>query len=71
MEYELRITGMHCAGCAQSIERYLAAEPGVEEAIVRYDAERGTIAVSPDAEIEELVAVIDRMGYNATLLTAE
>lgn len=71
MEYELQITGMHCTGCAQSVEQYLHSEPGVTDATVSYDAERGTVSVSPDAKIKELVDAIERMGYNATILNSE
>lgn len=71
MEYELRITGMHCTGCAQSIERYLSSDPAVRDATVSYDAAHGKVSVSPDAEIERLVDVIERMGYETTILNSE
>lgn len=62
---------MHCSGCAQSVEQYLSSDPDVTDGTVSYDAERGTVSVSPDAEIERLVDAIERMGYNATVLNSE
>lgn len=68
MEYELQIGGMHCTGCARSIEQYLGSEPGVTDVTVSYEAERGTVSVSSGTEIGPLVDAIERMGYDATVL---
>lgn len=71
MTRELRIDGMHCTACADSIERYLVSQPGVTDASVSYDDGRGEVTVEPAAEIERLVDEIDRMGYDVRLLDAE
>lgn len=63
MEYELGIRGMHCRGCARSLERYLGSEPGVESASVDYEDQRGTITVDADVDVAPLVEGIERMGY--------
>ena len=34
MTVELKITGMHCAGCVASVENALRKVEGVEEAVV-------------------------------------
>jgi Cu+-exporting ATPase len=37
------VTGMHCAGCAASIQRRLAAVPGVQEAAVNLATRKATV----------------------------
>lgn len=71
MEYELRIEEMHCTSCARSLEQFLGSESGVTDVAVSYDDQRGTVWVSPDAEIEQIVDAIERMGYDATVLASE
>jgi copper chaperone CopZ len=71
MEYELRIEEIHCTSCARSIEQYLDSESGVTDVTVSYDAQRGTVSMSPDADIDHIVDAIERMGYDATVLTSE
>ncbi len=68
--FELPITGMTCASCANRIERKLNKLDGVtatvnyatEKARVEFDAE----AVAP----EQLVEAVESIGYRATLTTA-
>ncbi|HSD50095.1 MAG TPA: HAD-IC family P-type ATPase, partial [Candidatus Methylomirabilis sp.] len=61
---DIGIQGMHCASCVSSIERALAAVPGVTRAVVNLAAERGTVTydaalVTPAA----LVRAIAETGY--------
>lgn len=60
----LKIDGMHCAGCAQSIAAFLGKKEGVlkaevnyagESALLEYDEER----ISP----EEISSAVESMGY--------
>ncbi len=64
---ELSIEGMHCDGCANTIEALLAAEPGVKAATVSFAARKGRILYDPVATDDaRLSAAIERAGYRVT-----
>ncbi|MCC6611651.1 MAG: MerR family DNA-binding protein [Burkholderiales bacterium] len=61
---ELKIQGMHCDGCAGTIESLLAREPGVKGASVSYAAGKGQILYDPAAtDPARVAAAIERAGY--------
>ena len=61
---ELRIQGMHCDGCAGTIEALLAREPGVKGASVSYAAGKGQILYDPAAtDPVRIAATIERAGF--------
>jgi Hg(II)-responsive transcriptional regulator len=61
---ELRIEGMHCDGCAGTIEALLAREPGIKGASVSYAAGKGQILYDPAAtDPARIAATIERAGY--------
>lgn len=61
---ELSIEGMHCDGCANTIEALLAAETGVKAATVSFAAGKGRILYDPAAiDHAQLTAAIERAGY--------
>ncbi len=57
-----RIAGMHCAGCAGSVEKSLNAVDGVE-ASVSLPAESATLTFTRDVSFEELAAAVEGAGY--------
>ncbi len=60
------ITGMHCASCAQIIERSLRKVSGVQEANVNFAIEKATIAFdSEHVGMQELIDVVKKAGYGA------
>lgn len=60
----LRIEGMHCEGCAQTIEALLGVEPGVQRAAVSFQAREAQVRFDPKATDEaHLAAAIERAGY--------
>ncbi len=61
----LAITGMHCAACVASVERALAAVPGVARASVNFADERAW--VEGDALPEALVRAVHDAGYTASV----
>ncbi len=62
----LVITGMHCAACAQSIEKALRRTPGLTEANVNFAAETARVTFDPaQTSIKRLIAVVQDAGYNA------
>ena len=61
---EFRIVGMHCDGCASTIEALLAHEPGVKGASVSYAAGKAQILYDAAAtDPVRIAATIERAGY--------
>lgn len=64
-----RIEGMHCEGCAQSIEAVLAQTPGVKRVAVSFDAREAKVefdtGIANDAGI---VSAIERARFRAQTL---
>lgn len=64
---EVKIEGMHCTGCAGTIQALLKHEPGVKSVNVSFD--RGTASVFYDPEgtdPERLKKAIEKAGYRAS-----
>ena len=62
------IEGMHCEGCAKTIEALLGAEPGVERAAVSFKAREAQVLFDPSAiDNAKIIAAIKRAGYNVVL----
>ncbi|MGB0126166.1 MAG: heavy metal translocating P-type ATPase [Rhodocyclaceae bacterium] len=69
--FDLSISGMTCAACAQRIETVLQRQPGVEAATVNFAAETARVRYTPGlVDPQALVAAIRRTGYDARVLTA-
>jgi len=67
---DIRIHGMHCAGCASTIEAALRRLPGVADAAVNLAAERATVYCSPEhasIDPQRLIEAVRAAGYDATL----
>jgi len=62
----LQIDGMHCASCAQAVERALRAVDGVAGASVDLVNERALVDVSGDVSDDVLIAAVRAAGYKAT-----
>ena len=65
VEVELPVRGMHCASCAQAIERALSNAPGVAQATVSFSSQKVTVRYQPGAQQDtgELAARIEALGY--------
>ncbi|MCV6595460.1 MAG: heavy metal translocating P-type ATPase [Mangrovicoccus sp.] len=61
----LSLPTIHCAACIASVEEALQATPGVEEARVNLTLKRASIETSPDLSAADLIAVLDRAGFEA------
>jgi len=60
-----RIDGMHCDGCARTIEAFISMEPGVRKATVSFKAREARILFDPQASSEyQLAAAIRKAGYS-------
>src|SRR5258708_18211176 len=66
-----RIRGMHCANCANTIEKAVAPIPGVIGAHVTFAAETLTARVSDEVVAGEIEAKVAAAGYSATAETGE
>lgn len=62
----LEIDGMHCDGCARTIEALLSIEPGVRKATVSFKTQEARILFDPRvAKDDQLAAAIQKAGYSA------
>ena len=60
----LKIEGMHCDGCANTIKALVEREPGVQMATVSFGESRARILYDPQAVGEDrLVAVVQQPGF--------
>uniref|UniRef100_A0A8C9FHD1 HMA domain-containing protein n=1 Tax=Pavo cristatus TaxID=9049 RepID=A0A8C9FHD1_PAVCR len=66
----IRIDGMTCNSCVQSIEGTISQRQGVQHVAVSLADKTGTVHYDPaDTNGEELRAAIEEMGFDASLLT--
>ena len=65
MKTILKIEGMHCAGCAGSIERALVRVEGVK--VVKVDREAGRAVIDHEAGVsrEALSTLVNEIGFTA------
>ena len=62
---DLPVGGMTCAACARSIERTLAATPGVARASVNLATETATVEYDPArARVRDFIGAIQDLGYS-------
>lgn len=65
MKKELSIGGMHCASCANLLNRALKKVPGVTDANVNYSTEQAVIETDGSVDTKDLIAVVEKKGYTA------
>ncbi len=62
----LKLRGMSCASCANSIEDAINSVPGVNECIVNFGAEQATVKYDPRrTDLEAIQEAVDIAGYSA------
>lgn len=61
----LAVPGMHCAGCIAKIERGLNGRPGITSSRVNLSARQVSIMHDPALTPRDLVAELDRIGFEA------
>jgi MerR family copper efflux transcriptional regulator len=60
------IRGMHCDGCAETVNALLAREPGVKTSTVSFQEGKARALYDPSVtSSDRLIAVIERAGYRA------
>lgn len=66
----LTLSGLHCASCAQIIEKSLVKVPGVKEAQVNFGAEKASVLLDEsEGRVEDLIAAVEKAGYKAKVST--
>ena len=61
---DLTIQGMHCDGCAKTVEALLKSEPGVKSATVSYAKGLARVVFDPvTVDLPALVKAVERAGY--------
>lgn len=62
----LKLRGMSCASCANSIENAIRSVPGVSKCNVNFGAEQATVTYDPKrTDLETIQDAIDAAGYSA------
>jgi Cu2+-exporting ATPase len=63
---DLLVPGIRCAGCLGTIERGLAAEPGIHSARVNLSLRRVAVRFDPARQtVDGILAALERLGYDA------
>jgi len=61
---ELIIAGMHCNGCARTVESLLSAEPGVKAVTASWARGNAKVVFDPaKIELAALAGAVERAGY--------
>ena len=68
---KLIIEGMHCASCANNIERSLKKVNGVKEANVNLMLRKGFVEAEDRVSNDELKKAVSRTGYKVVSLEEE
>ncbi|MFZ1682216.1 MAG: heavy metal-associated domain-containing protein [Rhizobiaceae bacterium] len=67
MEVALKIEGMHCGGCAASVEKALKAAPGIRSVTVDLAGGSARVEADADADTALIVAAVEDAGYDARI----
>lgn len=62
----LVIEGMHCASCANNVERSLRKVPGIKTARVSLMTHKAVVEAEDAVSDEELKKAVTRAGYKAS-----
>jgi Cu+-exporting ATPase len=71
MRQELKVEGMHCASCAQAVERGLLGVEGVRSAAVHRLSERATIEHDEHVSAAQLIEAAAAAGYRASVVSSD
>ena len=64
---EVKIEGMHCNGCASTLQALLSHEPGIKSAAVSFANSKATVLYDPnETDPAKVKAAIEKAGYRAT-----
>mgnify|MGYP003921281679 CR=1 FL=1 len=61
MMHTIEVENIKCGGCMNTIRRALLALPGTESVLI--DKEQGTVSVEGSARREDVVTILNELGY--------
>lgn len=62
-----KVEGMHCTGCASTVQMLLQRQPGVRRVSAYFNTGEARVLYDPAAVSEhDLVATIEKAGYRVT-----
>lgn len=63
----IRIEGMHCHRCEQTVKKSLSALPGVHEVEVDFPSAQASVLYAKKAvNVKQLMEAVNQAGYKAT-----
>ncbi len=63
----IRIEGMHCHRCEETIRKALSSFPGVHEVETDFNSGQASVLYAPDSvKISQLMDAVNDAGYHAT-----
>lgn len=65
---ELKVEGMTCGHCSDRVQKALTDVDGVEAVRVEMDEGAAWIEAGSTVEVAELVATVERSGYDASVV---
>ena len=67
MEKKLNVEGMMCMHCKASVEKVLAAVPGVTAVAVDLEAKTATVTCESSVLDADLIAAVEKKGFKAAM----
>lgn len=67
MQKTLNLGGLHCASCAQSVERAVGVLPFVDSVAVNLATETARVSFSNEAQLAQIIETISALGFTASL----
>jgi copper chaperone CopZ len=64
MDTIIKIEGMHCGGCARSVEKALGAVPGVKSVAVNLEEATASVDAENDVTLAMLKSAVEDAGYD-------
>ena len=60
-----RISGMHCAACSSSLERFMSKQAGVDSVSVNLTTEKMTISYDESLDTDKICELVSRLSFGA------
>lgn len=67
MQFTLKIEDMTCGGCVRSVEKALAAVPGLRSATVDLASGEAVVEAEAGADPQRFVGAVEAAGFDAAI----
>lgn len=64
-EKTFKISGMHCAACSSSLERFMSRQPGVEQVSVNLTTEKMNIRYDDSLSVDKICELVKSLSFSA------